>query len=181
MAVLTSFSTVFTFKKLVDCNTTSHSLQQQQHNNIIMSSSADVARLTLALDKERKGRLLAEEKLREAGKESSKQQKQNNGRNYLLKKKKTSYEEVNNRNLGPYIKNLVLKYCKFLPAGWDAYTPRARNSLCYQIFDGVVDVPFNCVPEIYWNVNIVPFISAWIVNWRSNANEGIKKVFMGKF
>ena len=88
MAVLTSFSTVFTFKKLVDCNTTSHSLQQQQHNNIIMSSSADVARLTLALDKERKGRLLAEEKLREAGKESSKQQKQNNGRNYLLKKKK---------------------------------------------------------------------------------------------
>lgn len=124
---------------------------------------------------------MLEEKLREAGKESSKQQKQNKGRNNLLKKEKTSYEDVNNKNLGPYVKNQVLKYSKFLPDGWAAYTPRARNSLCYHIFDGVVDVPFNCVEEIYWNNNIVPFISALIVSWRSNANEGIKKVFKGKF
>ena len=145
-----------------------------------MQSSRET-QLALELEETKKKWKLAEHKLRKVNKQAM-APKEYHGRNKLTSKdedKTDPYLVAAKVQATSYLKEVFLPHQKFFQQGWDAYSEDDPTKLSYRLLHGagkdVIDIPFECVPGVYWNTKLAPIINALKQRIASSANTIAKE------
>jgi len=151
-----------------------------------MQSSRET-QLALQLEEMRKKWKLAEHKLNKVNKQAM-APKEYHGRNKLTSKdedKTDPFLVAAKVQATGYLKEKFLPHQKFFEDGWDEYSEDDPKKLSYRLLhDGkgkdVIDIPFECVPGVYWNTKLAPLINALKQRIASTANTIAKDTTKSK-
>jgi hypothetical protein len=85
------------------------------------------------------------------------------------------------KSINALLKHRIFSVTKFLPSGWDNYSPTTNNSVCHLIMECIINPPSNIYLPVYWQDVLVPHINITFVNLRCNLNQRIKSQYMLKY
>ena len=88
--------------------------------------------------------------------------------------KKDDYFFSIESNLNGALKYKIFAVCKFLPNGWESYSPDLDNSVCNLVMAYCDNVPSNIYLPQYWKDVLVPHVNSHLVSLRCNLNQRIK-------
>ena len=102
------------------------------------------------------------------------------GRNNLNKSQWDGTDLLNEKAITSYIRQSLFKNYKFLPTGWDVYTPDVDKTVCHKIITSEqIKLPQEH-GAWYWNKRVVPIVNKKYVELRSNANSNHRTQYISK-
>lgn len=79
------------------------------------------------------------------------------------------------------LKEKIFPVTKFLPSGWEEYSPFVKNSICNLIIDAIGECPQDIHITSYWQDVLAPHANTIFVNLRCNLNQRLKAQYMSMY
>ena len=102
------------------------------------------------------------------------------GRNNLNKSQWDGTDLLNEKAITSYIRQSLFKNYKFLPTGWDVYTPDVEMTVCHELITSdQIKLPQEH-GAWYWKKRVEPIMNKKYVELRSNANSNHRTQYISK-